>query len=128
MDGNDALDQGRRFVDALTSHDWEGLAACFAEGARFRAVVPNSEHPFRDGTGGADAAAQLRRWFGDADVTELVASTVEMVGDRLHVAYRIREHESDGWFLVEQQAFITPSPAGIAYLNLVCSGFRPLES
>ena len=55
-----------------------------------------------------------------------MSSSVEPVGDRVHVAYRIHEHEPDGWYLVEQQAYITPGDRGIAYLNLVCSGFRPV--
>ena len=55
-----------------------------------------------------------------------MSNSVEPVGDRVHVAYRIHEHEPDGWYLVEQQAYITPGDRGIAYLNLVCSGFRPV--
>ncbi len=127
MDGTDALALGRRFVNALTSHDWEDLAACFSEGAGFRALVPSPANPIRDWIGRADAAGQLQRWFEDSHVTELVASTVEMVGDRLHVAYRIQGHEPDGWYLIEQQTFITPGPSGIADLNLVCSGSQAIE-
>ena len=127
MDGHASLALGRRFVDALTSHDWEGLAACFAEDARFRAVVPSEESPFRDWTGRADAVAQLQRWFDDSDVIDVVDSTVEMVGERLHVAYRLRGHESDGWYLIEQQTFITPGPNSIVNLDLVCSGSQSIE-
>ncbi len=127
MDDTAALALGRRFVSALTSQDWEDLAGCFSEEARFRALVPSPERPFRDWTGRTDAAAQLRRWFEDSDVTELIASTVEMVGDRLHVAYRIRGHEPDGWYLIEQQTFITPDSSGIAELSLVCSGSQSVE-
>jgi hypothetical protein len=90
-------------------------------------VVPN-ENPFRDRVGGKEAAAQFQRWFGDADVTELLDSTVERVEDRVHLAYRIHEHEPDGWFIVEQQAYITPGDRGIAYMNLICSGFRPVPT
>ena len=122
-----ALAEARAFVDAIVRHDWDRIAACFAPESHFRAVVPN-ESPFRDRLGGSEAAAQIQRWFGDADITELVSSVIEAMGDRVHVAYRIHEHEPDGWYLVEQQAFITPSASGFAFMNLVCSGFRPVPA
>lgn len=122
-DVDHALVEARAFIDAIVAHDWDRIAACFEPGALFRAVVPN-ENPFRDRAGGQEAAAQIQRWFGDADVTELVSSTVEPMGDRVHIAYRIHEHEPDGWYLVEQQAFVTPGKTGFAFMNLVCSGFR----
>jgi len=120
-----ALATGRAFIDAIVAHDWDGVAACFEPGATFRGLIPKS-NPLRERTGGGEAAAQLRAWFGDADVTELVTSTVEPMHDRVHVAYKIHEHEPDGWYVVEQQAFITPGQGGIAYMNLLCSGFRPV--
>jgi len=120
-----ALQLGRRLIDGIVAHDWAGIESCFEPNARLRAVVPQ-ENPFRDRVGGQEAADQIRRWFGDADVTELVSSSVKPVGDRVHVAYRIHEHEPGGWYLVEQQAYITAGDRGIAYLNLVCSGFRPV--
>lgn len=118
---------GQRFIDAIVAHDWAAIAECFEPEGRLRAVVPNRD-PFRDRIGGEEAAAQLRRWFGDADATELLSSTVEPMADRFHVAYRIHEHEPDGWYLVEQQAYITMGTHAIAYMNLVCSGFRPVDS
>jgi hypothetical protein len=119
------LAAGRVFVDAIVAHDWDAIAACFEPDARFRAVIPG-KNPFRDRSGGEEAAAQMRSWFGDADVTELLSSSVEPMGDRVHITYRIHEHEPDGWYLVEQHAFITPGSEGIAYMNLLCSGFRPV--
>jgi len=121
----DAMHLGEILVEAIVAHDWDRIAALFEVDARFRAVVPQ-DTPFRDRTGPAEVAAQFRRWFGDADVTELVTSSVEPMEDRLRVSYRIHEHEPDGWYVVEQQAYITPGERGIAFLNLVCSGFRPV--
>jgi hypothetical protein len=118
-----ALATGRAFIDAIVAHDWDGIAACFEPDASFRGLVPKA-NPLRERTGGDEAAAQMRAWFGDADVTELVSSTVEQMHDRIHLAYQIHEHEPDGWYLVEQQAYITPGEHRIAYMNLLCSGFR----
>ena len=105
------------------AHDWAGVAACFAPDARFVAVVPK-ERPFREKAGRDEAAGLVRAWFGDADVTELVSSEVEPLADRIRIAYRIHEHEPDGWYLVEQVAYATVSEDGFADMNLACSGFR----
>ena len=119
------IDLGHRFVEAIVAHDWKAVAACFEPSAEFRAVVPNVQRPFREYVGGDAAAAQIQRWFGDADVTELVEGGVEQIADRVRITYRIHEHEADGWYDVEQVAFVTPGKAGFERMNLVCSGFRP---
>ena len=125
VDVDDGIELGQTFVDSIVRRDWDGLAACFEPDATFQAVTPN-ENAFRDRAGREAATKQLRAWFGDADVTELVSCTVEPIEQRIHVGYRIHEHEPDGWYLVEQHAFITPGSEGIAYVNLLCSGFRPV--
>ena len=122
----DGVGLGRRFVDAIVAHDWDAVAACFAPDARLIAVVPK-EKPFREKAGREDAAALIRAWFGDADVTELVSSEIEPIADRIRIAYRIHEHEPDGWYLVEQVAYATVSDDGFADMNLACSGFRPVS-
>jgi hypothetical protein len=119
-DGGIAL--GHRFVDAIVAHDWDAVASCFTEDARFLAVVPQDK-PFRERTGRDAAAGQLRKWFGAADVTELVTCDVEWMARRLRIAYRIHEHEPEGWFLVEQVAYATVRPHGFEDMNLACSGF-----
>ena len=120
------LTLGRRFVEAIVAHDWDGLAGCFAPDARFLAVVANETTPFREKVGGQAAAEQIRRWFGDADITELVSSDIEPMADRVRIVYRIHEHEPDGWYLVEQLAYATTGEAGFERMNLACSGFRPV--
>ena len=121
----DTLAVGHRFVEAIVEHDWDAVAACFADDARLVAVVPK-EKPFREQAGSYDAAGLIRGWFGDADVTELVSSEVTQIADRIRIAYLIQEHESDGWYLVEQVAYATLEDGCIADMNLACSGFRPI--
>ncbi len=121
------IELGRRFIDAIVAHDWVGIASCFEPGAHFRAVVPNEGRPFRDHVGGAAAADQIRKWFGDADVTELVTGAVEEFTDRIKISYRIHEHEPDGWYMVEQVAYATLGAYAFAHMNLACSGFRPVS-
>jgi hypothetical protein len=88
-----ALGLGRRLLDGILAQDWQSIADCFEPDARLRAVVPQA-NPFRDRVGGREAAEQLKRWFGDADVTELITSTIEPIEDRLHIAYRMSANTS----------------------------------
>jgi hypothetical protein len=118
---------GRRFIEAIVAHDWDGLAGCFSPDARFTAVVPR-ENAFRERLGAEAAAKQLQAWFGDADVTELVSSEVEPMADRVKIAYRIHEHEPDGWYLVEQVAYADVGDGRFTAMNLACSGFRSVPS
>ena len=117
---------GERFVAAIVAHDWVSIASCFEPDARFHAVTPTEKRPYREHIGGAAIADQMRAWFGDADVTELVSSTVEPLVDRILIRYRIHEHEPDGWYLVEQFASATPGERAFTAMDLVCSGFRPV--
>jgi len=121
-----ALELGQRFLESIVAHDWVGIASCFEPQATFHAVVPHETRPFRDHAGPDAAAEQIRRWFGDADVTELVSSDVESVAGQVRIRYRIHEHEPDGWYLVEQVAFATPGQRAFQSMNLLCSGFQPV--
>jgi hypothetical protein len=118
---------GETFLASVRDRDWAALAATFAPDASFQAVVDNADNPFRDRTGGEAAAAQVARWFDDGDIHELVAGGVEELADRVHVWYRVHNHEPGGWYLVEQHVFAEPSPGGDGFRRVVlaCSGFRP---
>ena len=117
---------GHEIVAAIEHRDWARLAACLADDVIFRAVVPNREKPFRDHVGPDAACAQIARWFDDADVHRLLDSSVYLVGDRLHVGYRVRCREDGQWYLVEQHLFATMDGGKAIYVNLVCSGFRDI--
>jgi len=127
MTNRDAgLELGHRFVDAMAARDWTALRACLGAAVRFRALVPNEEKPFRDWTGPEETLAQLQRWFDDSDVLELEQRHVERVADKTHVTYRFHGHDEDGWFRVEQQAYLLVDAGEIGRIDLVCSGFREI--
>jgi ketosteroid isomerase-like protein len=117
---------GREVIAAVERRDWAALAACLSEDVVFRAVISNEKTPFREHVGPDAAAAQIARWFDDGDVHQLVGSGVEMVADRLHVRYRVRNREDGTWYLVEQHLFATMAGDRISHLDLLCSGFRPV--
>ena len=118
---SDPLAIGRGFVAALEHQAWAELAACFDPNVQFRALIPSG---LRSADNREAAAKYLQKWFGDADQLILQSSQVELMHDRIHITYRIREHE-DQWYLVEQQAYCTIRDGQIQMMDLLCSGFRP---
>jgi hypothetical protein len=117
---------GRELVSALAAQDWARLEGCFAPEATFFAATP-SQTPLRERSGAHEVATQLAAWFGDGDPLELLSSTVEPVGEKVHVSYRFHSFEEGAWHLVEQQAFCEVGAEGIERMHLVCSGFQRAE-
>lgn len=121
------LDLGRRFIDSVFARDWVGLQGYLAPTVEFRALVPNETDPFRDWKGPGDTVAQLQRWFDDSDVLEIERRSVDDVADKTHVTYRIHGHnDDDGWYRIEQQAYLVVDRGQITRIDLVCSGFREI--
>jgi TusA-related sulfurtransferase len=116
---------GEAFVDAVVSRDFDAIEASLAPDVRFRALTPRA---MREAATASGARAWIEGWFGETDRNELIESRVEMIADRLHVAYRIRLREDGAWFLVEQQLFASLGDARLTDVALVCSGFRPIEA
>ena len=111
-----------RFVRAVAARDFATLGACLDPQVRFRALVPSGS---READTAEGAIALLRRWFGDADRLEVLASTVDRVADRLHLAWRFYLREGGDWFVIEQQAYCDLDRGRITSMHLLCSGFRP---
>jgi TusA-related sulfurtransferase len=111
-----------QFLAALTSQDFAAVEALFHPEVRFRALTATSTREVRDA---GTATGWLKRWFGTARVAEVVHSAVGMLADRHHVTYRLRLLEDDGWYLIEQQAYLTVENGTICDVALLCSGFLP---
>ncbi|MGZ6295040.1 MAG: sulfurtransferase TusA family protein [Candidatus Limnocylindrales bacterium] len=115
---------GAGFVDAIVRRDFDTLEALLAPEVRFRALTPRA---VREAATASGARAWIEDWFGETDRNQLITSRVEMIADRLHLAYRIQLREGDAWYLVEQHLFGTLGDARLTDVALVCSGFRPIE-
>lgn len=118
---DDPLEVGRGFLDTLGRQAWQDLPAFFDPAVQFRALTPKG---LRSADDANTAAGYLSKWFGDADELVVQSSNVEWMHDRVHISYRIREHE-DQWYLVEQQAYCLIHSGQIRSIDLLCSGFRP---
>jgi hypothetical protein len=113
-----------RFLDAVSARDFDGIAACFHDDARMRALVPSR---LRDETGPDAIADRYRFWLGDADTVELLAREHDEIVGRERLRYRLRiVHPQNGEQVMEQEGYAKVTGDRITALNLVCSGFLPL--
>lgn len=118
-----AVGLGQALVDAIVAGDHNRLEALFAADLRFRALTPRTH---REASTAAGAREIVQGWFDDTDQRELLASTVEMVGERLIVVYRIGLTKAGAPRVVEQHVAAAVDGGRLRDVALVCSGFEPL--
>ena len=116
---------GQNARDLLKVRDFDRIRSLLDPRVEFRALVPRG---IREGANSEEATAWLQQWFGDADEYEVLASSVDQVVDRLHIAYRIRLRKPTGWRVIEQQAYCTLRNGLIDTMRVLCSGFRPIDA
>jgi hypothetical protein len=120
----EASSLGRSFAEALGHKDFDRIGALLHPEVDFRGLTPGRNWE------AADAATVvgkiLRQWFEDTDELErVVAVDTDSFADRDRVAYRFEGHNSDGPFVVEQQAYYAERDGRIGWMRVLCSGFRP---
>ncbi len=116
---------GRAFVDAIVAADFDRFQTLLAPDVRFRAIIPDE---YQEASTAADARELVEDWFGETDHRELLGSTVDRVGDRLTMGYRLGLTEAGERRIVEQHVAATVDGAWFRDLALVCTGFRPLAA
>lgn len=116
-----------QFFRAFRNRDWRGVEALLHPKLRFRALVPGPENggELRTSLDAAGAVRYLRSWFDEADHFELIKSESFRVGSRLHLSYRLRLHDKDGWQIIEQRMYCDVKDSVMEGLDLLCSGFMP---
>ena len=121
-----ATDVAAEFLDALALRDFDGLAGTFAEDGKLRGLVPSA---LREAEGREAIAERFRIWNGELADFEVLDSEIAEVEDVLRLRWRVRGVDADdGLSAYEQTAYASVGPDGIAWMNLVCSGSRPLEA
>jgi hypothetical protein len=115
---------GAAFAEAFAAKDFERVAALLHPEVDFRGLTPNRAW---HASGSRDVVADvLRVWLDDSDVVEeLLEVQTDAVGDTERVGYRLRGHNPDGPFIVEQQAYLREREDRIGWMRVVCSGMRP---
>ena len=114
-----------KLLAALTARDFDRMPDCFEADATMRAMLPSGPAEFH---GATQIVENLRIWFGCAHEFEVLNGTMDEVGGRLHVTWRLRMHPTpwgdDAWHVIEQQAYLQAGER-IASIDLLCSGFQP---
>ncbi len=119
------LGAGTRFLDALGRRDYDGLAACFADDATLRPIVPPG---VREADGPEAIAERFRIWTEDAPDYELVEAEAAPFADLLRLRWAVRSTEAGAKeaTMFEQAAYAEVSGGLITAMRLACSGDRPL--
>ncbi len=119
---------GSEFAHALQRKDAERLADLLARELDFRALTPKRAWEASDPDGAISII--FGHWFEDDDeIRALEHVETDEFADRERVGYRLSVENPEGRFLVEQQAYLSPSPDGrIGWMRIVCSGYRPVAS
>ena len=118
---------GERFARAIAAKDAPALLRLLDPQIDFRAMTPGRMWE-------ADSPAQLvdevilGKWFEPTDRIDAIEAIENgEVADRESVRYRFRVTNNDGSFLVEQQAYLGVAEDRIAFLRVMCSGYRPID-
>ncbi len=115
---------GADFAHALVEKDSSRLRELLAPDVEFRALTPRKVWEASDPD--AVLAILFGNWFDDADRIEtLVAIETDDFADRQRVGYRFSVSNPEGRFLIEQQAYLSERDGKIAWMRVLCSGFRP---
>lgn len=115
---------GTRFAAALAAKDSAALTELLAPDVDFLGLTPR--RMWEAHTPG-EVLEVLGTWFGEEDRIEalLAVSAGEPVEDTEHVGYRLTVVTPDGPHTVAQHAYYRTDDGRIAYLRVMCSGFRP---
>ncbi len=114
---------GAEFARAFCDREEERIRELVDPELDFRALTPNRSWE----STGPDELLEILfgRWIADDDeirgIEKLEHDSFE---DRERVGYRFRVVNAKGEYLVEQQAYVTERDGRIAWMRVVCSGWR----
>lgn len=119
---------GERFLGALTQRDFASLERLLAEDAWLRALLPRH---FDEHYGSGEVANAFESWFGAAEMFDVVAHDHDRVAGKERISYRFVLHPD--WapqtaHLIQQIAFLSTKGGLIRKIDLLCSGFLPLDT
>jgi hypothetical protein len=124
---NQPLTLGAEYARALAVKDFSRILDLMHREIDFRGMTPSRSW---EATGpDAVIATVLGRWFDKSDEIEALEQLEsDAFADRERVGYRFSVSNPDGRFLVEQQAYLSARDGRIAWMRVLCSGFRPVSS
>lgn len=117
-------DVGTRFLEALSSRDYDALGACFAVDGALRGIVPPG---LREADGREAIVERFRLWTDDIGDYVLAESEAAPFADLLRLRWVVQGVDAElGLVAYEQTAYAEVADGEIARMRLACSGSRPL--
>ncbi len=128
---SDTSTLGSDFARAVAEKDAARLSALFAPELDFRAMTPRKTWEAQDADGVLGIV--FGHWFEDDDrIQSLERLETDSFADRARVGYRLSVDNPEGRFLLEQQAYLSEGTGEgegkIAWMRVLCSGYRPVET
>jgi len=118
---------GGEFARAIADKDTRRMLDLLAADIDFRAMTPS--RTWEAANPEEVVAIIFGHWFEDTDVIDsLEAVQADSFADRERAGYRLSVSNPEGRFLVEQQAYISERNGQIAWLRVLCSGYRPAQA
>jgi hypothetical protein len=117
---------GADFAQAIARKDPDRLRELLSPEIDFQAMTPRRTWEASD----PDAVLSIifGHWFEDADEIDAVeALDTDAFADRQRVGYRFSVSNPEGSFLVEQQAYLSERDGQIAWMRVLCAGYRPVS-
>ena len=109
-----------RFLDALTSRDFDTLEASMAPEVLARLLLPRRVEELHTRS---ELRTRMEGWFGRATDFEVLAATEDEIGGRTRLTWRFRLVRDAGEEVIEQVAFADAGETGVVRIDLLCSGF-----
>jgi hypothetical protein len=115
---------GADFARALAEKDSNRLLELLGPDIDFQAMTPRRTWEASDPR--AVLSILFGHWFeDDDDIETLERIDTDSFADRERVGYRFSVSNPEGRFLVEQQAYLSERDGKIAWMRVLCSGYRP---
>lgn len=115
---------GEEFAEALGRKDFDRISTILHPQVDFRAVTPRRAWEASDAQTLVEEV--LRKWFGESvEIERIISIETDSFADRQRLAYRFQGRNSDGPFVIEQQAYFSERDGRLGWMRLACSGFRP---
>lgn len=117
----------RRFLDSLRRRDFAALEECLADDVWFRALLPRK---LQEAHTREETVAMLRKWYGSASELEAIDTGHHSVEGREFVRWCFRlkpDWAPEASHVIEQAGFCRVKDGRIRRLDVVCTGFHPVE-
>jgi hypothetical protein len=117
----------RPFLDAVLARDERAMLDLLAPDVWFRAMLVRETVEHHDAVA---AVAMFRGWFAHAAELRVLRRSTYPVTTRDHLSYRVLLRPAwapDVWHVIEQSGYLRVQDGRVRRLDLVCTGFVPLQ-